>query len=255
MEALGGYPTRSSNPKAKKLTVLLSMTVGVGCLFLLQTQLLKPRRPSDFYSFEVKDAKGRTVSLEKYRGKASLVVNVASYSEQTEGNYRYLQELHRELGTSHFNVLAFPCGQFGDTEPGTSRDSEAFAKATYGVTFPFFNRIKIMGSEAEPAFRFLTGLQTQQLCLGPDCSAYTPNSLPHALAFCTPGDAQLLTMPTLSEFYYSVHKVPKWNFWKFLVNPEGKVVRFWRTDEPLESIRQEVTTLVREIIVKKRVEL
>lgn len=69
MEALGGYPTRSSNPKAKKLTVLLSMTVGVGCLFLLQTQLLKPRRPSDFYSFEVKDAKGRTVSLEKYRGK------------------------------------------------------------------------------------------------------------------------------------------------------------------------------------------
>lgn len=69
MEALGGYPARSSNPKAKKLTVLLSMTVGVGCLFLLQTQLLKPRRPSDFYSFEVKDAKGRTVSLEKYRGK------------------------------------------------------------------------------------------------------------------------------------------------------------------------------------------
>lgn len=69
MEALGGYPTRSSNPKAKKLTVLLSMTIGVGCLFLLQTQLLKPRRPPDFYSFEVKDAKGRTVSLEKYRGK------------------------------------------------------------------------------------------------------------------------------------------------------------------------------------------
>lgn len=56
-------------------------------------------------------------------------------------------------------------------------------------------------------------------------------------------------------FSDSVHKVPKWNFWKFLVNPEGKVVRFWRTDEPLESIRQEVTTLVREIIVKKRVEL
>lgn len=99
------------------------------------------------------------------RFQASLVVNVASYSEQTEDNYRYLQELHRELGTSHFNVLAFPCGQFGETEPGTSRDSEAFAKSTYGVTFPFFSRIKIMGSEAEPAFRFLTGLQEQQLLL------------------------------------------------------------------------------------------
>lgn len=223
MEALGGYPTRSSNPKAKKLTVLLSMTVGVGCLFLLQTQLLKPGKPVDFYTFEVKDAKGRTVLLEKYRGKvgphhrrikltfyrarkigkvdhvltkfkkkklcwkvvsilcfirrwyvslppplsrclqASLVVNVASHSEQTESNYRALQELHRELGPSHFNVLAFPCGQFGDTETMNSREIEAFAKSTYGVTFPFFSRIKILGSEAEPAFRFLTGQQQPRL--------------------------------------------------------------------------------------------
>lgn len=53
----------------------------------------------------------------------------------------------------------------------------------------------------------------------------------------------------------SVQKVPRWNFWKFLVNPEGKVVRFWKTDESMESIRQEVTALVREIIVKKRGEL
>lgn len=53
----------------------------------------------------------------------------------------------------------------------------------------------------------------------------------------------------------SVQKIPRWNFWKFLVNPEGKVVRFWRTDEPVDSIREEVTALVREIILKKRVEL
>ncbi|XP_037113937.1 probable glutathione peroxidase 8 [Syngnathus acus] len=208
MEALGGYPVKSSGPKIRKLTVLLSMTVGVGCLFLLQP--LKPRKPVDFYSFEVKDAKGRAVSLEKYRGKASLVVNVASHSEQTEEAYESLQELHKELGTSHFNVLAFPCGQFGDTETGTSSSIEAFAKSTYGVTFPFFGKIKMMGSEAEPAFKFLTD---------------------------------------------SVQKIPKWNFWKFLVNPEGKVVRFWRADEPMESVRQEVATLVREIIVKKRAEL
>ncbi|XP_056275793.1 probable glutathione peroxidase 8 [Pseudoliparis swirei] len=209
MEVLGGYPSKSSSPKTKTLTVLLSMTVGVGCLFLLQSQL-RPRKPTDFYSFEVKDAKGRTVPLEKYRGKASLVVNVASHSERTEENYASLQELHRELGTSHFNVLAFPCGQFGETEPGTSRDIEAFAKSVHGVTFPFFGKIKIMGSEADPAFKFLTD---------------------------------------------SVQKTPKWNFWKFLVNPEGRVVRFWRTDEPAESVRREATALVREIILKRRVEL
>ncbi|XP_028314404.1 putative glutathione peroxidase 8 [Gouania willdenowi] len=186
------------------------MTVGVGCLFLLQTQMIKPRKPKDFYSYEVKDAKGRIQSLEKYRGKASLVVNVASHSERTEENYRFLQDLHRELGTSHFNVLAFPCGQFGDTERGDSRDIEAFAKATYSITFPFFSKIKIMGTEAEPAFKFITD---------------------------------------------SVQKLPKWNFWKFLVNPEGKVVRFWRTNESMENVRQEVTALVREIIIKKRMEL
>ncbi|KAF6739284.1 putative glutathione peroxidase 8 [Oryzias melastigma] len=210
MEELGGYPTKSSIRKAKMFRVLLSMTVGAGCLFLLHTQLIKPRKPSDFYSFEVKDAKGRTVSLEKYRGKASLVVNVASHCEHTEANFRFLQELHRELGTSHFNVLAFPCGQFGKTELGLSRDIEAFARNTYGLTFPFFSKIKTFGSEAEPAFKFLTD---------------------------------------------SVQKFPKWNFWKFLVDPEGKVVRFWRTDEPTESIRQEAVSLVRQIILKKRAEL
>ena len=71
MEALGGYPRKSSKVKLNRYTVLLSMTVGVGCLFLLQTKLFWPRKPKDFYSFEVKDAKGRTVSLERYRGKVS----------------------------------------------------------------------------------------------------------------------------------------------------------------------------------------
>ncbi|XP_041691806.2 probable glutathione peroxidase 8 [Coregonus clupeaformis] len=212
MEALGCYPTKPSNPRARMVRVLLSMTVCMGCLLMLHSflKISKSRKPQDFYSFEVKDAKGRSVSLEKYRGKASLVVNVASHSEHTEKNYRSLQELHRELGTSHFNVLAFPCGQFGDTEMGASRDIEAYAKNTYGVTFTIFSKVKIMGSEAEPAFKFITD---------------------------------------------SVKKVPKWNFWKFLVNPEGQVVRYWKAEEPAESVRKEAMTMVRQIILKKRTEL
>ncbi|CAB1322447.1 unnamed protein product [Coregonus sp. 'balchen'] len=194
MEALGCYPTKPSNPRARMVRVLLSMTVCMGCLLMLHSflKISKSRKPQDFYSFEVKDAKGRSVSLEKYRGKASLVVNVASHSEHTEKNYRSLQELHRELGPSHFNVLAFPCGQFGDTEMGASRDIEAYAKNTYGVTFTIFNSVK---------------------------------------------------------------KVPKWNFWKFLVNPEGQVVRYWKAEEPAESVRKEAMTMVRQIILKKRTEL
>ncbi|XP_036792373.1 probable glutathione peroxidase 8 isoform X2 [Oncorhynchus mykiss] len=190
LEVLGGYPTKPLNPRARMVRVLLSMTVCMGCLLMLHSflKISKSRKPQDFYSFEVKDAKGRSVSLERYRGK----------------------ELHRELGTSHFNVLAFPCGQFGETEMGASRDIEAYAKNTYGVTFTIFSKVKIMGSEAEPAFKFITD---------------------------------------------SVKKVPKWNFWKFLVNPEGQVVRFWKAEEPVDSVRQEAITMVRQIILKKRTEL
>ncbi|XP_057213017.1 probable glutathione peroxidase 8 [Triplophysa rosa] len=210
MEALGGYPTKSSAFRAKLFKVLLSVAVCVGSLYLIQTKLSKSRKAKDFYSYEVKDARGRTMSLEKYRGKVSLVVNVASGSELTEQNYGSLQELHRELGTSHFNVLAFPCSQYGDTESGTSREIEAFARSNYGVTFPIFSKIKIMGSEAEPAFKFITD---------------------------------------------SVQRIPKWNFWKFLVNPEGQVVHFWKPEEPIEEIRKEARVLVRNIILKKRQEL
>lgn len=53
----------------------------------------------------------------------------------------------------------------------------------------------------------------------------------------------------------SVKKIPKWNFWKFLVNPEGQVVRYWKAEEPVESVRQEATAMVRQIILKKRAEL
>lgn len=89
--------------------------------------------------------------------KATLVVNVASYCQHTDKNYIALQELHREFGPSHFTVLAFPCNQFGESEPSSSQEIESFAKGNYGVTFPVFHKIKILGSEAEPAFKFLIG--------------------------------------------------------------------------------------------------
>lgn len=57
------------------------------------------------------------------------------------------------------------------------------------------------------------------------------------------------------QYTDSVQKAPKWNFWKFLVGPDGQVVRFWKAEEPFEQIRQEVTAQVRQIILKKRHEL
>ncbi|NXK78499.1 GPX8B peroxidase, partial [Amazona guildingii] len=203
------YPLKSSVPKAKVFVVFLSMALCTTILCLLQLRFFKPKT-KDFYSFEVRDSRGRSISLEKYRGKATLVVNVASYCQHTDKNYIALQELHREFGPSHFTVLAFPCNQFGESEPSSSQEIESFAKGNYGVTFPVFHKIKILGSEAEPAFKFLID---------------------------------------------SSKKEPRWNFWKYLVSPEGKVVKFWRPEEPIESIKPEVASLIRQIIVKKREDL
>ncbi|GAA6106266.1 probable glutathione peroxidase 8 isoform X1 [Tachysurus ichikawai] len=156
MEALGGYPSKASSSRPRLMSLIITVTLCITSLYLLHAKISRNRKHASFYSFHVTDTKGRSVSLDKYRGKVSLVVNVASHSEQTEQNYRELQELHRALGSTHFTVLAFPCAQYGDTEKGTGRDAEAFARSNYAVTFPFFNMIKIMGSEVEPAFRFLT---------------------------------------------------------------------------------------------------
>ncbi|XP_060737410.1 probable glutathione peroxidase 8 isoform X2 [Tachysurus vachellii] len=132
MEALGGYPSKASSSRPRLMSLIITVTLCISSLYLLHAKISRNRK------------------------HVSLVVNVASHSEQTEENYRELQELHRALGSTHFTVLAFPCAQYGDTEPGTGRDAEAFARSNYAVTFPFFNMIKIMGSEVEPAFRFLT---------------------------------------------------------------------------------------------------
>lgn len=82
---------------------------------------------------------------------------MASDCRLTDSNYLGLQALHREFGPFHFSVLAFPCNQFGEAEPRPSKEVVSFARSTYGVTFPIFHKIKILGPEAEPAFRFLVG--------------------------------------------------------------------------------------------------
>ncbi|XP_063312966.1 probable glutathione peroxidase 8 [Pelobates fuscus] len=209
METLPPYPLKCSSPKAKVFIVFFSMVFCTAILCLLQLKFVKPKT-KDFYSFEIKDSRGRTVPLSKYRGKASLVVNVASSCKYTDANYKELQELHREFGPFHFSVLAFPCNQFGESEPEENQEIEMFAKGNYGVTFPIFSKIKILGTEAEPAFKFLVE---------------------------------------------SAKKEPRWNFWKYLVNTKGQVVKYWRPEEPIEGIRQEVAAIVREIIMKKREDL
>lgn len=87
----------------------------------------------------------------------SLVVNVASECGFTEEHYTDLQQLQRDYGPRHFNVLAFPCNQFGQQEPGSDKEIDSFVRRVYGVSFPLFSKIAVIGTGANNAYKYLTG--------------------------------------------------------------------------------------------------
>lgn len=103
----------------------------------------------------VRTLDGRDASLGVHRGKALLVVNVASKCGLTP-QYAALQRLHEEHASRGFAVVGFPCNQFGDQEPGTAEEIRAFCSSTYDVTFPMFEKIEVNGDGRHPIYAQLT---------------------------------------------------------------------------------------------------
>ena len=153
--------------------------------------------------FTVKAADGTAASLEPYRGKVLLIVNTASkcgFTPQYEG----LEALHRDYAERGFEVLGFPCNQFGAQEPGDAAEIANFCSLTYDVTFPVFAKVDVNGGEADPLFERL--------------KADAPGVLGS--------------------------KAIKWNFTKFLVDRDGKVVdRYAPTTKPAD-IRMDIEKLL-----------
>ena len=146
-----------------------------------------------FYEHPVTALNGKPASLEDYRGRTTLVVNVASKCGLTP-QYEGLQKLQDTYGGRGFTVLGFPCNQFLEQEPGTADEIEEFCSVNYGVTFPLFAKIDVNGDGKDPLYAELE--ETADVADG------------HT------GDI-------------------RWNFEKFLVSPTGEVVgRFSPTVEP-----------------------
>ena len=106
------------------------------------------------YDFKVKTLDGQEESLSKYKGKAMVIVNVASkcgFTPQYEG----LEQLYKKYKDKDVVVLGFPCNQFGAQEPGDENEIKNFCSLNYSVTFPMFKKIDVNGSEADPLFVFL----------------------------------------------------------------------------------------------------
>lgn len=114
-----------------------------------------PLPQKSIYDFTLKDIDGKDVTIEQYRGKVLLMVNVASkcgFTPQYEG----LEKLFLKYKDKGFFVLGFPANNFLSQEPGTDEEIKQFCSLKYNVTFPMFSKISVKGKDKHPLYRFLT---------------------------------------------------------------------------------------------------
>ena len=151
-------------------------------------------KAKSIYEFHAKDIHGKDVSLDKYKGHVSIIINVASHCGLTDINYKQLQALYEKYGESKgLRILAFPSNEFANQEPGTSEEILEFIKK-YNVTFDMYEKILVNGENAHPLYKWL---KSQDKGAG-----------------------------TITDGI-------KWNFTKFIIDKNGQVVaRFAPTTEP-----------------------
>jgi glutathione peroxidase len=127
-------------------------------ILLTASSLLKPSssiKSANISDFTVKDINLNEVKLAYYKGKVLLIVNVASKCGFTS-QYKSLQRIYDMYKMQGFEVLGFPCNDFGGQEPGTNEEIKSFCSLNFKVTFPIFDKVHIKGDEKSPLFDLLT---------------------------------------------------------------------------------------------------
>ena len=114
----------------------------------------KDTSDTKIYDFTVNQLDGKPGSLDAYRGKVLLIVNTASNCGFTP-QYKGLEEVYQKYHAQGFEVLGFPCNQFGAQEPGSESEIGAFCQKNYGVTFPMFAKVDVNGENAHPLYKYL----------------------------------------------------------------------------------------------------
>lgn len=180
------------------------------------------------YEFSVKDRKGKSVSLKEYANEVVLIVNTATKCGFTP-TYEELEALYEKYHTQGFEILDFPCNQFGNQAPGTDESIHQFCKLTYGTEFSRFKKIKVNGEDAEPLFTFL---KEQKGFAGWDETHPLYPILDEMLSKADPN--------------YKENTDIKWSFTKFLINKKGQVVARFEPTEKIENIATQIETLLQQ---------
>ena len=173
------------------------------------------------YQFAVKGRKGEDVPLSGYRGKVLLIVNTATRCGFTP-QYDGLEAMYERLAGKGFEVLDFPCNQFGAQAPGTEEEIHSFCTINYKTAFPRFAKVEVNGEDASPLFRFLVD-NTKFEGFPQDGKI-----APVLEKMLSEADADYASKPSI-----------KWNFTKFLIGRDGRIVRRFEPTAPLAEVEAE----------------
>lgn len=163
---------------------------------------------ASIYDIPVETITGEPASLAAFRGRVLLVVNVASKCGLTP-QYEALEKIYERFREQGLAIAAFPANDFKAQEPGTNDDIQTFCKTNYGVTFPLFSKIKVVGPDKHPLYKMLISAQPSAVSVG--------------------------DVPFREKLKgYGIETLPEpellWNFEKFLVSRNGEVVRRFSPD-------------------------
>ncbi|HOO74926.1 MAG TPA: glutathione peroxidase [Tepiditoga sp.] len=159
----------------------------------------------NFYDLSAVTNLGFNKKMSDYEGKVILVVNTASKCGFTP-QYDDLEKLYKKYKDQGFEILAFPCNQFGNQEPGNNEEIKSFCTLNYSITFPIFDKVDVNGDNTHPVYKYLKS-QSKGILNSEDI---------------------------------------KWNFTKFLINKKGEVVkRYAPIKKPLD-ISKDIEKLIRE---------
>ena len=173
------------------------------------------------YDFTVKDRNGAEVSLSEYRGKVLLIVNTATGCGFTP-HYEPLEAMYKEMKEQGLEILDFPCNQFANQAPGSAEEIHEFCTVKFGTEFPQFAKIDVNGENADPLFAFLA---TEKPFEG----------FGKGLK-----NAALKTFSDMNNKAFGDKAYIKWNFTKFLVDRESKVVARFEPTVDMEEVRDRV---------------
>ncbi len=173
------------------------------------------------YDFTVKDRLGNDVCLSDYRGKVLLIVNTATGCGFTP-HYEPLEAMYRDLKEQGLEILDFPCNQFANQAPGDADEIHEFCTLKFGTEFPQFRKIDVNGENANPLFAFLAAEKPFE-GFGKGIK-----------------NAALKKFSDMNNKTFGDKAYIKWNFTKFLVDREGRVLARFEPTVEMEAVQKAV---------------